>query len=80
VDKKQPEAQADQFAYYALVSAGPDGKFGTADDIRLVTPTEAELVHLWWVEPGERKALLASYRGNELMDRLRLRNRRLGGS
>lgn len=76
VDKKQPEAQADQFAYYALVSAGPDGKFGTADDIRLVTPTEAELVHLWWVEPGERKALLASYRGNELMDRLMLRNRR----
>ena len=49
-DKQQPNLQGQpQLAFYQLVSAGPDGKFGTADDITL--PANAQqwgFVQLWW--------------------------------
>jgi len=76
VDKKQAEAQASQFAFHVLISAGPDGKFGTEDDLRLCSPTVGELAHLWWLDAGERKAMLATHRGNELLNRLMVRKNR----
>ena len=84
VEKKQPMAKGSKeppssLGFFALVSAGPDGKFGTADDVRLAEPREADYVHLWWLEPGERKALVANYSGNRLTDRLMLRKRRQAG-
>jgi uncharacterized protein YfaS (alpha-2-macroglobulin family) len=45
----------DQFDYYELVSAGPDGKLGTDDDIKQLTPNRWQMVNFWWL--GERARL-----------------------
>jgi hypothetical protein len=47
-DKKaeQPNVPP-QFQYYELVSAGPDGKLGTADDVKLDQPNNWQLAQGW---------------------------------
>lgn len=68
VEKKHADVQQPQFEYYSLVSSGPDGKFGTADDIEVHTPDIGNWVHLWWLDAKERSALLAAHRPNQWAD------------
>ncbi len=42
------------FDQYDIVSAGPDGKFDTADDVKLPPRNEAHLVHVWWITDTSR--------------------------
>jgi hypothetical protein len=44
-----------QFDQYDLVSAGPDGKFGTADDVKLPPPDKWQQTQVWWMN-GARQA------------------------
>ncbi len=37
-----------QFDFYELVSAGPDGKFDTADDVTFVPAQNAQVAQSWW--------------------------------
>src|SRR5262249_46171223 len=43
----EPPNVAPQFQDYELVSAGPDGKFGTEDDVKLGQPKDWQLAHGW---------------------------------
>ena len=47
--KREHQTGWSQFDYYEIVSAGPDGKFGTADDVKPVSPNEWHLVQWWWL-------------------------------
>ncbi|MDW8224042.1 MAG: MG2 domain-containing protein [Gemmatales bacterium] len=70
VERKQDNAQQPQFREHALVSAGPDGQFGTADDIVLYRPDAADIAHVWWLDAKERNAWLAMQQpGRELFFR-----------
>src|SRR5262249_40658521 len=42
-----------QFEFHEIVSAGPDGKFGTDDDVKLSTVWNTN-AFVWWHEGGER--------------------------
>ncbi len=42
------------FDQYDLVSAGPDGKFGTADDVKLPPQDQWHLVQVWWITDTSR--------------------------
>jgi hypothetical protein len=44
------------FDQYDLVSAGPDGKFGTADDVKLPPPDQWPLAQVWWITDSSRAA------------------------
>ncbi|HEV3255775.1 MAG TPA: alpha-2-macroglobulin family protein, partial [Gemmataceae bacterium] len=55
-----------QFDFHELVSAGPDGKFGTADDIKQSDPAVWNYAGWWWVSGRERLARLAHGRGRML--------------
>jgi hypothetical protein len=44
-----------QFEYYDIVSAGPDGKFETGDEVKFASNLDAQTVHLFWVEGDARK-------------------------
>jgi hypothetical protein len=62
-----------QFDFYEIISAGPDGKFGTADDVTMHGPNRWFDVSMWWLEEdrlGERNMMLGMTRtrGAMLMD------------
>lgn len=62
----------DQFAHYELVSAGPDGKLGTADDIKQSQPDFVTSNGYWWNHSRQGQA-------RELFDRAEgLRRRGFG--
>ncbi|MCS7167198.1 MAG: MG2 domain-containing protein [Gemmatales bacterium] len=68
------------FAEHALVSAGPDGKFGTADDIVLNSPEVASRAELWWLDAKERNAWLAMQQpGREWLFRRNMKDAARGG-
>jgi 5-hydroxyisourate hydrolase-like protein (transthyretin family) len=46
-----------QWDQYDLVSAGPDGKFGTADDVKLPPPAQWPLTQTWWLTDESRQVL-----------------------
>jgi len=43
-----------QFDYHELVSAGPDGKFGTDDDVRLGYHQRWHFAHYWWADDQKK--------------------------
>ncbi len=45
-----------QFEMHELVSAGPDREFGTADDIKPMSPNVQHLVAFWWLGDDTRAA------------------------
>jgi hypothetical protein len=47
-----------QFEYHEFVSAGPDGKFDTADDVRSSAETNWGLGAWWWVKDQQQLAKL----------------------
>jgi uncharacterized protein YfaS (alpha-2-macroglobulin family) len=53
--------------WHDLVSAGPDGVFGTADDVVLESPEVWHLTYLWWLGDGARLA-------HQVQQNRRLRN------
>jgi hypothetical protein len=56
--RKDPQGQP-QFEYHDLVSAGPDGEFGTEDDVRLGTSEDLlGLAPFWWQSDASLKAQL----------------------
>jgi 5-hydroxyisourate hydrolase-like protein (transthyretin family) len=46
---------------YDLVSAGPDGKFDTADDVKLPPPDQWHVAHVWWITDSSRLAAQAQF-------------------
>jgi hypothetical protein len=50
-----------QWDQYDLVSAGPDGKFGTADDVKLPPLAQWHLTQAWWVADDSRQAAQAQF-------------------
>ncbi|MGE3807811.1 MAG: MG2 domain-containing protein, partial [Gemmataceae bacterium] len=55
-DKLEHRTGQTQFDHHQLVSAGPDRKFGTEDDVKMVSPNQANLLHYWWLESATRLA------------------------
>ncbi len=55
LDKKRdnPSGQT-QFDFHELVSAGPDRKFGTKDDVRMTDPNGWQFAQLWWAPDDMR--------------------------
>ncbi len=47
------------FDFHELVSAGPDGKFGTADDVKMLPPNQAQFAQWWWLDESHQNHLLA---------------------
>src|SRR5262249_54659997 len=57
-DKKRDQPTGwPQLDYYELVSAGPDGKFGSADDLELGSPNRWPLAQMWWLPDDSRLGL-----------------------
>jgi hypothetical protein len=44
----------EQFNHHELVSAGPDGKFGTADDVKYARMNQWMLAQVWWLGDTDR--------------------------
>ena len=59
LDKKRETQTNSVFDFYELVSAGSDGKFGTADDVKMLAPNQAQAAQWWWLEESRQKQLLA---------------------
>ncbi len=70
-----------QFDYHELVSAGPDGKFGTEDDVKWLNPNQWFLAQLWWIGSETRQAQLSQGfgKGRDFARGGLRRNRRFGG-
>jgi hypothetical protein len=60
-----------QWDQYDLISAGPDGKFGTADDVKLPPPGQWHLTQAWWVADDSRQATQAPFARGQGANRLR---------
>jgi hypothetical protein len=60
-DKKRDHKMGNtQFDFHEIVSAGPDGKFGTADDVHLTNPGNPYAWgHAWWADEDSRQGVLA---------------------
>jgi hypothetical protein len=56
--KRQHQMGGTQFDYYELLSAGPDGVFGTVDDVLPLTMNQWHDFHYWWAADGSRLAQL----------------------
>jgi hypothetical protein len=57
VDKKWEHATGHAvFDEYQLVSAGPDGKFGTDDDVKMVRVDQWQMIATWWL-PDDARAM-----------------------
>jgi hypothetical protein len=57
LDKKRDHQTGwTQFDFYDVVSAGADGKFGTADDVTLPPQGQWQFVQLWWIADVSRLA------------------------
>jgi hypothetical protein len=55
-DKKRDNSDGvTQFDSYDLVSAGPDGKFGTGDDITLPSTQHWQAIRLFWMDEDARE-------------------------
>ena len=74
LDKKRDQQTGwPQLDFHDLVSAGPDGKFGTADDVKLPPNSQWHLVQVWWIADESRQAQQAqvvartALRGDMLM-------------
>ena len=50
-----------QFDQYDLVSTGPDGKFGTADDVKLPPPSQWRFTQVWWMADESRQTAQAQF-------------------
>jgi hypothetical protein len=57
---------------YDLVSAGPDGKFGTADDVKLPSPDQWRVAHVWWLTDSSRLAPQAQFARRRILARREL--------
>src|SRR5262249_13529146 len=63
-DKKRDHKTGwSQLDYYELVSTGPDGKFGTKDDIKVGDPNSWYNAGIWWLGDDARKTMLAQQGG-----------------
>ena len=58
------------YDFHELVSAGSDGKFGTADDMEILSAPQVNLAQWWWLEESRQAQLLA--RG-DMLDRAGMR-------
>jgi hypothetical protein len=56
--KRNHQMGGTQFDYHELVSAGPDGVFGTVDDILPLSMNQWHDYSYWWVSDGSRLAQL----------------------
>jgi len=54
--KRDHQTGWSQLDYYDLVSAGADGKFGTADDVKLPPARQWHLAQFWWLGDESRQA------------------------
>jgi hypothetical protein len=62
LEKKRDNPQGqNQFDFHELVSAGPDGKFDTADDVKMVDPNHWQLAQVWWLDDASRQAQQAQF-------------------
>jgi hypothetical protein len=52
-----------QFDAYELVSAGPDRKLGTRDDVKHLDPNQWHLVSFWWLGDSQRVAQQEAFLG-----------------
>lgn len=76
LDKKRPNQYGwTQFEEHELVSAGPDGEFGTDDDVKALDLNWAHLAQWWWVgdptllatnQPWGRMAGMGGMRGGNM--------------
>jgi 5-hydroxyisourate hydrolase-like protein (transthyretin family) len=57
------------FNQYDLVSAGPDGKFGTADDVKLPPTDQWHLAQVWWIADSSRQAAQARFPRRRVLGR-----------
>src|SRR5262249_22296057 len=84
LDKKRDHGTGwNQLDYCDLVSAGPDGQFGTADAVKLPPGTRWHLVQVWWIADESRQAAqaqLAWRRGLRRREDLRLAEGMPGGA
>jgi 5-hydroxyisourate hydrolase-like protein (transthyretin family) len=63
LDKKRdnPPGGATQFAEYDIVSAGPDGKFGGGDDVKLAGQNNPWFyAQVWWTDDADDARLLGA--------------------
>ncbi len=67
--KRDPPTGWPQLDFYDLVSAGPDGKFGTADDVKLPPPNQWHLVQAWWIADESRQTQQAQVAQRHLLRR-----------
>jgi 5-hydroxyisourate hydrolase-like protein (transthyretin family) len=82
LDKKRDQQTGwPQLDFYDLVSAGPDGKFGTDDDVKLPPNSQWHLVQVWWIADESRQAQQAQVAQRHLWrtDMLRLADGMPGG-
>jgi 5-hydroxyisourate hydrolase-like protein (transthyretin family) len=72
-EKRKNRILTDLLDHHDLVSAGPDGKFGTKDDLRLETNNAWWLAQVWWLDGkykenfddpriGRRRQILGNWR------------------
>src|SRR5262249_19229995 len=51
--KRDHKIGVTQFDYHEIVSAGPDGKFGTEDDVKMGDPNQWQNWQVWWSARGK---------------------------
>jgi 5-hydroxyisourate hydrolase-like protein (transthyretin family) len=70
LDKKRDNKTGmNQFDFHTLVSAGPDGKFDTADDVTLTPALTNENVTVWWIDGDSRHAQQSQFAHRQLLRR-----------
>ncbi|HEV3448382.1 MAG TPA: MG2 domain-containing protein [Gemmataceae bacterium] len=80
--KSEHQTGCTQLDYYDFVSAGPDGEFGTADDVKLPPMNEWQNATFWW-SSAARRGQQQGWRRRDLAGRWgggpRFRGAALGG-
>lgn len=85
--KREHQSGWTHLDYHDLVSAGPDGKFGTEDDVTQGNPNEWHLAQWWWLDDVTRlnrqnqgmERLLGMHRRDFGMQNMRLGGMAMGG-
>jgi 5-hydroxyisourate hydrolase-like protein (transthyretin family) len=52
--KREHHTGYTQLDFHELVSAGPDGKFGTDDDVKLGSARRWHMMHYWWADEHKK--------------------------
>jgi uncharacterized protein YfaS (alpha-2-macroglobulin family) len=53
--KLDNKSGSSQFDFHEMVSAGPDGKFDTADDLAIIPNTDSVALEMWWLPEASRQ-------------------------